>query len=293
MKKTVYILSLIILSLLSLGATVQAQTKQNAEKSSFDINPDGSYSGEFKNLIDETNPNYKYFFSKINGTKKVDDKTLLIIKRNGYMTYPIRIEVDRGRLCCSVLKKPDIFRMRNERFVRIIDGKIKEDKIIEPAILDSWIVSDLDENDKHFTIRIYLVKTNLLLAEKTFFIKDAIPACYPQLTYTDLNGKEHTASRYIQLKDVSINYDIPFRVSVCGFGNIKYKVLSFAQDHSEGIGNTIYETSPDSVFTTKQMVSIRRYSQSNKKDIYWITGISYIDSEGKRRFTKEPFIIYK
>lgn len=70
-------------------------------------------------------------------------------------------------------------------------------------------------------------------------------------------------------------------------------MLSFAQDHSEGIGNTIYETSPDSVFTTKQMVSIRRYSQSNKKDIYWIKHILYVDSNGERRLAKEPFIIYR
>ncbi len=105
MKKTFYILSLIIMSLLSSGATVHGQTKQNDEKSSFDINPDGSYSGEFNSIIDETNNIGRLFFSKINGIKKVDDKTLLIIKRNGYMTYPIRIEVDRGRLCCSVLNE--------------------------------------------------------------------------------------------------------------------------------------------------------------------------------------------
>lgn len=293
MRKTFYILSLIILSLLSLETTVQAQTKQNAENASFDLNPDGSYSGEFRNIIDDTNPSQEYFFSKINGTKRVDDKTLMIIRRNGYITYPIRIEVDKGQISCGVLVQ-GIFHMKNENFVKKTEGKIKEDKIIESTTLHSWIVSDLDKNDKHFTIKIYLEKSNLLIAEKTFFIKDAIPAYYPQLTYTDLNGNEHTVSKSVKLKDISINYNIPIKLSVYGFGNKTYKVISFGLDNSKRMGNTIYEHNMDDVFTDKQMAWLRRYSQSNNNiDLYWISDIFYVDSDGKGRLTKKPFIIYR
>ena len=295
MKKATYILSIIILSLLSVGATVQAQDAQKSDKNSFNLNPDGSYSGEFNSFIDETNNIGRLFFSKINGIKRVDDKTLLTIKRNGYLTYPIRIEVDRGRISCGVLVQ-GIFpiSMRKKRSVRTIDGKIKKDNIIEPTSLHTWIVSDLEENQNHFTIKIYSTKNDALLAEKTFLIKDAIPTCYTQLTYTDVNGIEHTVRESVKLSEISVNYDIPIKISVYEPDNKKCLIRGYALDDSWKMGNTLVEPNNDSVFSVKQMALIRRLPQrNNNDDIVWIDDVVFIDSEGRRRRIEIPFIFYK
>lgn len=280
MKKSIYILTLIILSLLSMGATVQAQNAQKSNKDSFNFNPDGSYSGDFKNIIDLVPPNHLKYFNNINGIKRINDNTIMI-KPDGYTVSPIRIEVDKGRISCGIIGNGI-----DSRFV-----KAKENTLINPTSLHSWIVSNLNENEKQFTIKIYNAKNDVLLAEKTFQTKDVIPSYYAQLIYTDVNGNEQTVRESVKLNEISVNYDIPMKISVYGPNNKTYKVNSFILEGSDKMGDVIISPSDGNLFSTKYMAAIRNFSQSNSKKALFITNVFYIDSEGRRKKADAQYFI--
>ena len=102
MKKSIYILTLILLNLLTFSSTVNAQILEEDDTITLDIHPNYlATRGRFNINID--NPLNKYFVN-INGVIRIDDKSIKL-KKKDQPHARIRIQVNKGRLNLSGISK--------------------------------------------------------------------------------------------------------------------------------------------------------------------------------------------
>ena len=222
MKKSIYILSIIILSLLSVGATVQAQILESTESLRLSIYPsDLIVRGSFN--IKTDNPLEEYFVN-IDGVIRIGDNSIKLKKK--YQPHArIRIEVNKGRLNLGG-KTPK----KGPKYTYNYDYKriesVSEGKLDNPVDIDEWSVNRLSIEDKDITISIYDNNTGQLLEEKKYKLKpDSVRGGpYPKLCYTNLAGEE-VKFMYGEIGD-DIDYSKPMKIVAEDIWDKSYKVCS-------------------------------------------------------------------
>ena len=218
MKKATYILSIIILSLLSVGATVQAQILEKYETKTLLIYPsDFIVEGSFK--IKTDNP-LKDYFININGVIRIGDNSIKL-KKKDQPRAKTRIEVNKGRLNLGGKTKIK-YKYDYERTESVSEGKLDN-----PVNIDEWSVNRLSIEDKDITISIYDNNTGQLLEEKKYKLKpDSVRGGpYTKLCYTNLAGEE------VKFMDGEIGDDIdyskPMKIVAEDIWDRSYKVCSY------------------------------------------------------------------
>ncbi|MEE1177458.1 MAG: hypothetical protein U0K71_10675 [Paludibacteraceae bacterium] len=218
MKKATYILSIIILSLLSVGATVQAQILEKYETKTLLIYPsDFIVEGSFK--IKTDNP-LKDYFININGVIRIGDNSIKL-KKKDQPRAKTRIEVNKGRLNLGGKTKIK-YKHDYERTESVSEGKLDN-----PIDIDSWSVNRLSIEDKDITISIYDNNTGQLLEEKKYKLKpDSVRGGpYTKLCYTNLAGEE-VKFMYGKIGD-DIDYSKPMKIVAEDIWDRSYKVCSY------------------------------------------------------------------
>lgn len=216
MKKSIYILTLIIISLLSMGATVQAQILESTESLRLSIYPsDLIVRGSFK--IKTDNP-LKDYFININGVIRIGDNSIKL-KKKDHLQAKIRIEVNKGRLNLGGKTK---YKHNYKRIESVSEGKLDN-----PVDIDEWSVNRLSIEDKDITISIYDNNTGQLLEEKKYKLKpDSVRGVpYPKLCYTNLAGEE-VKFTYGKIGD-DIDYSKPMKIVAEDIWDRSYKVCSY------------------------------------------------------------------
>lgn len=220
MKKATHILSIIILSLLSVGATVHAQNAQDSDIRTIVRTSDSQVplkvaktycytdglvyehfnKSEYKDTYNE--PNIKNLFIKTS-IQRVDDKTLILTSQKDSTQF--RIVSSKGYLYFG------------EDDYRVITKALR------------WRIKKLDANDKDITIEIYNNRTNELLSKRSY---NLIPEnrfsdrrFRIELHYFDRTGKEQICDGE-QLSKLNINYKIPMRVVVKDWWDITHWIES-------------------------------------------------------------------
>lgn len=218
MKKSIYILSIIILSLLSVGATVQAQILEKYETKTLLIYPsDFIVEGSFK--IQTDNP-LKDYFININGVIRIGDNSIKL-KKKDHLQAKIRIEVNKG-----ILNLGGKTKLKNKHNYKRIES-VSEGKLDNPIDIDSWSVNRLSIEDKDITISIYDNNTGQLLEEKKYELKpDSVRGGpYTKLCYTNLAGEE-VKFMYGKIGD-DIDYSKPMKIVAEDIWDRSYKVCSY------------------------------------------------------------------
>ena len=216
MKKSIYILTLILLNLLTFSSTVQAQILEKYETKTLLIYPsDFIVEGSFK--IKTNNP-LKDYFININGVIRIGDNSIKL-KKKDHLQAKIRIEVNKGRLNLGGKTK---YKHNYKRIESVSEGKLDN-----PIDIDSWSVNRLSIEDKDITISIYDNNTGQLLEEKKYKLKpDSVRGGpYPKLCYTNLAGED--------VKVISgkigddIDYSKPMKIVAEDIWDRSYKVCSY------------------------------------------------------------------
>ena len=218
MKKSIYILTLIIISLLSFGATAQAQILEKYETKSLFIYPsDFIVEGSFK--IKTDNP-LKDYFVNIDGVIRIGDNSIKL-KKKDQPRAKTRIEVNKGRLNLGGKTKIK-YKHDYERTDSVSEGKLDN-----PIDIDSWSVNRLSIDDKDITISIYDNNTGQLLEEKRYKLKpDSVRGLpEPKLCYTNLAGEE-VKFTYGKIGD-DIDYSKPMKIVAEDIWDRSYKVCSY------------------------------------------------------------------
>lgn len=218
MKKATYILSIIILSLLSVGATVQAQILEKYETKTLLIYPsDFIVEGSFK--IKTDNP-LKEYFVNIDGVIRIGNNSIKL-KKKDHLQAKIRIEVNKG-----ILNLGGKTKLKNKHNYKRIES-VSEGKMDNPVDIDEWSVNRLSIEDKDITISIYDNNTGQLLEEKKYKLKpDSVRGGpYTKLCYTNLAGEE-VKFMYGEIGD-DIDYSKPMKIVAEDIWDRSYKVCSY------------------------------------------------------------------
>ncbi|MEE1062550.1 MAG: hypothetical protein UH071_02700 [Paludibacteraceae bacterium] len=275
MKKSIYILTLIIISLLSMGATVQAQFLESTESLRLSIYPsDLIVRGSFN--IKTDNP-LKEYFVNIDGVIRIGDNSIKLKKK--YQPHArIRIEVNKGRLNLSGISKVT----KSKSSQGIVEGRLET-----PVDINFWTVNQLNIDDKDITISIFDINTEQLLEEKTYKLKpDTVRGCpYPKLCYTNLAGEE-VKFTYGKIGD-DIDYSKPMKIVVEDIWGKTYKVCSHRVEYTYRMCEMMMPSDGDTL-TEKEKSVIRELPKG--KFIY-ISDI--IAEQNGRKYNKSPIEIRK
>lgn len=275
MKKSIYILTLIIISLLSFGATVQAQFLESTESLLLSIYPsDLIVRGSFN--IKTDNP-LKEYFVNIDGVIRIGDNSIKLKKK--YQPHArIRIEVNKGRLNLSGISKVT----KSKSSQGIVEGRLET-----PVDINFWTVNQLNIDDKDITISIFDINTEQLLEEKTYKLKpDTVRGCpYPKLCYTNLAGEE-VKFTYGKIGD-DIDYSKPMKIVVEDIWGKTYKVCSHRVEYTYRMCEMMMPSDGDTL-TEKEKSVIRELPKG--KFIY-ISDI--IAEQNGRKYNKSPIEIRK
>ncbi len=276
MKKATYILTIIILSLLSVGATVQAQFLEYENTLKLSVSPYSIDTGHDFRFVQD-NPLEEYFVN-IDGVIRIGDNSIKLKKK--YQPHArIRIEVNKGRLKLGGYTKEKRPKYRGS-----------EGKLDIPVDIRSWYVDSLSIEDKDITISIYDNNTGQLLEEKTYKLKpDSVDCCYyPKLCYTNLDGKE-VKVEYLKFKvDDDIDYSKPMKIVVENIWGKTYKVCSHCVDYRDYSMHNIMMPSDGDTLTEKEKSVIRELPKG--KFIY-ISDI--IAEQNGKKYNKSPIEIRK
>lgn len=204
------------MSLLSVGATVQAQILESTESLRLSIYPsDLIVRGSFNIKTDNS---LKDYFININGVIRIGDNSIKL-KKKDHLQAKIRIEVNKGRLNLGGKTK---YKHNYKRIESISEGKLDN-----PVNIDEWSVNRLSIEDKDITISIYDNNTGQLLEEKKYKLKpDSVRGGpYPKLCYTNLAGEE-VKFMYGEIGD-DIDYSKPMKIVAEDIWDRSYKVCSY------------------------------------------------------------------
>lgn len=283
MKKSIYILTLIIMSLLSMGVTVQAQILESTESLRLSIYPsDLIVRGSFN--IKTDNP-LKEYFVNIDGVIRIGDNSIKL-KKKDKPHAKIRIEVNKGRLNLGG-KTPK----KGPKYTYNYDYKriesVSEGKLDNPVDIDEWSVNRLSIEDKDITISIYDNNTGQLLEEKKYKLKpDSVRGVpYPKLCYTNLAGEEVKFTNG-KIGD-DIDYSKPMKIVAENIWGKTYKVCSHRVKYTYRMCEMMMPSDGDTL-TEKEKSLIRELPKG--KFIY-ISDI-IIEIKGEKR-QAGPIEIYK
>ena len=268
MKKSIYILSIIILSLLSVGATVQAQILEKYETKTLLIYPsDFIVEGSFK--IKTDNP-LKDYFININGVIRIGDNSIKL-KKKDHLQAKIRIEVNKGRLNLGGKTK---YKHNYKRIESISEGKLDN-----PVNIDEWSVNRLSIEDKDITISIYDNNTGQLLEEKKYKLKpDSVRGGpYTKLCYTNLAGEE-VKFMHGEIGD-DIDYSKPMKIVAEDIWDRSYKVCSYNLKSFNSMCEMGSNTTNGDTLTKREKNIIRNLPKGHSTYISDII----IEKEGIRR----------
>ena len=253
MKKSIYILTLILLNLLTFSSTVNAQILEKDDTITLDIHPDYlATHGSFN--INFDNPLNKYFVN-INGVIRIDDKSIKL-KKKDQPHAKIRIEVNKGRLNLGG-KTPK----KGPKYTYNYDYKriesVSEGKLDNPVDIDEWSVNRLSIEDKDITISIYDNNTGQLLEEKKYKLKpDSVRGCpHPKLCYTNLAGEE-VKFMYGEIGD-DIDYSKPMKIVAEDIWDRSYKVCSYNLKSFNSMCEMGSNTTNEDTLTERQKNIIR------------------------------------
>lgn len=280
MKKSIYILTLIIISLLSMGATVQAQILESTESLRLSIYPsDLIVRGSFN--IKTDNP-LKEYFVNIDGVIRIGDNSIKL-KKKDQPRAKTRIEVNKGRLNLGGKTK-----IKYKHDYKRIES-VSEGKLDNPVDIDEWSVNRLSIEDKDITISIYDNNTGQLLEEKKYKLKpDSVFGCpYPKLCYTNLAGEDVKVESLKLKVDDDIDYSKPMKIVVENIWGKTYKVCSHRVKYTYRMCEMMMPSDGDTL-TEKEKSLIRELPKG--KFIY-ISDI-IIEIKGEKR-QAGPIEIYK
>lgn len=218
MKKSIYILSIIIMSLLSLGATAQTQFFEYEDTLKLSIWPRHIETGNKFRFVQD-NPLMKYFVN-IDGVIRIGNNSIKL-KKKDHLQAKIRIEVNKG-----ILNLGGKTKLKNKHNYKRIES-VSEGKMDNPIDIDSWSVIGLSIDDKDITISIYDNNTGQLLEEKKYKLKpDSVRGCCDlKLCYTNLAG-EKVKFTYGKIGD-DIDYSKPMKIVAEDIWDRSYKVCSY------------------------------------------------------------------
>lgn len=263
------------MSLLSVGATVQAQILESTESLRLSIYPsDLIVRGSFK--IKTDNP-LKDYFININGVIRIDDKSIKL-KKKDQPHARIRIQVNKGRLNLSGISKVT----KSKSSQGIVEGRLET-----PVDINFWTVDRLNIDDKDITISIFDINTEQLLEEKTYKLKpDTVRGCpYPKLCYTNLAGEEIKFT-YGKIGD-DIDYSKPMKIVVEDIWGKTYKVCSHRVEYTYRMCEMMMPSDGDTL-TEKEKSVIRELPKGN---FIYISDI--IAEQNGRKYNKSPIEIRK
>ena len=218
MKKATYILTIIILSLLSVGATVQAQILEKNDTKTLHILP---FNYIVKGSFDtKTNNPLKKYFVNVNGAIRIDDNTIALKTKDQFYAQ-IKVEVDKGRLVLGGINETQGPGYHYNKRISISEGKLDF-----PVDINCWSVNRLSIEDKDITISIYDFNTDQLLEKKKYTLKPDTfrGGPYPKLCYTNLAGEE-VKFTYGKIGD-DIDYSKPMKIVAEDIWDKSYKVCS-------------------------------------------------------------------
>ncbi len=232
MKKTFYILSLIIPFLLSLGATVQAQNEDDSDYYQLEFFADFGLSGDFSRLLKPAD--YNKYLKHVSQIKRVDDKTIILNPN----TNAIKVVIDKGHISG---RNPYGF------------DPIETIKIPD---LKYWIADSLKETDKNITVSIYN-KTNALLGQATYDFQTNVNYSFfktktineeflispysAELHYEDYSGKKQILKlNGTIVLPINFNYDKPMKIVVYDYWGNKYPVRNFNMNVTDDSAEIAY-----------------------------------------------------
>ena len=256
MRKTFYILSLIIMSLLSFGATVHGQTASNnsdlplkgtsLKTKDTCCYTDNDIYGLFSEskLKDTYNETYVNDLFRRTSVRRIND-TILILSSTKDSTQ-FKLTSSKGYLY-----------FQEDNYSSLIKAK-------------RWKVKNLKEEDKEITLNIYNDKTNELLCNKRYSLipdpKGGVPKDYKarslnrkfriELHYFDRTGKEKVYDGD-HLSTLSINYNIPMKVVAKDTWDVTHRIDHFQIDIITRAGDKIKFICNGNTISQKAMEKIR------------------------------------
>ncbi|MEE1176059.1 MAG: hypothetical protein U0K71_03550, partial [Paludibacteraceae bacterium] len=218
MKIKLYILTLILLNLLTFSSTVNAQILEKDDTKTLSILPfNYIVNGSFD--IITNNPLKKYFVN-VNGAIRIDDNTIALKTKDQFYAQ-IKVEVDKGRLVLGGINETQGPGYHYNKRISISEGKLDF-----PVDINCWSVNRLSMDDKDITISIYDFNTDQLLEKKKYILKPDTfrGGPYPKLCYTNLAGEE-VKFTYGKIGD-DIDYSKPMKIVAEDIWDKSYKVCS-------------------------------------------------------------------
>ena len=273
MKIKLYILTLILLNLLTFSSTVNAQILEKDDTKTLHILPfNYIVKGSFD--IITNNPLKKYFVN-VNGAIRIDDNTIALKTKDQFYAQ-IKVEVDKGRLVLGGINETQGPGYHYNKRISISEGKLDF-----PVDINGWSVNRLSMDDKDITISIYDFNTDQLLEKKKYILKpDSFVVDYPMLCYTNINGKACTF--YLgKITKSEIDFSKPMTLCVVDNWDRRYKVSRHLLKSTDAMYNVIPNPIPTDTLDDREVSCIRRLSEG--KTIY-ISHIKYIYN-GKERST--------
>lgn len=218
MKIKLYILTLILLNLLTFSSTVNAQILEKDDTKTLSILPFNYIVNGSFDII--TNNSLKKYFVNVNGAIRIDDNTIALKTKDQFYAQ-IKVEVDKGRLVLGGINETQGPGYHYNKRISISEGKLDF-----PVDINCWSVNRLSMDDKDITISIYDFNTDQLLEKKKYILKPDTfrGGPYPKLCYTNLAGEE-VKFTYGKIGD-DIDYSKPMKIVAEDIWDKSYKVCS-------------------------------------------------------------------
>lgn len=290
MKIAVKILTIILLQFIG-EFPLFAQVKQkNDSEIILEVSSENNCrtSGDF---LFVTNDIFKKEFTDIVHVKKLDDKTILLQKKD-CPYYRTKIEVDKGYISSFNIGSDRIKGWRE-----LIDLENPN----APFSIFGWSVGGLNKNEKSITIKISHAKKDVLFAEKNYsLIPQDATIYYAFLEYRDLNGeairypdldlRRDYRSVWQRLPIGSIDFEKPINVVVEDSWGVSYEVKQFGMKRFDSMGNVLEPVYIGNAIAdgAKQMLMVEARSHHT----IFVYNIQYV-KEGKTYYANPIEVIFK
>ncbi len=274
MKIKLYILTLILLNLLTFSSTVNAQILEKNDTKTLHILP---FNYIVKGSFDtKTNNPLKKYFVNVNGAIRIDDNTIALKTKDQFYAQ-IKVEVDKGRLVLGGINETQGPGYHYNKRISISEGKLDF-----PVDINCWSVNRLSIEDKDITISIYDFNTDQLLEKKKYILKpDTFVVYYPMLCYTNINGK---ACKFYSGNITKSKIDFSKTITLCVVDNWdrRYKVCTHrVRNWNPFTEETMKEHSDGDTLTKYQKITIESLPKGYST---YITG-NFFDKNGRELTT--------
>lgn len=270
MKIKLYILTLILLNLLTFSSTVNAQILEKEDTKTLHILPfnyivEGSFDTKTNNPL-------KKYFVNVNGAIRIDDNTIALKTKDQFYAQ-IKVEVDKGRLVLGGINETQGPGYHYNKRISISEGKLDF-----PVDINCWSVNRLSMDDKDITISIYDFNTDQLLEKKKYILKpDTFVVYYPMLCYTKFNGNA-CAYNFVHITKSGIDFSKPITLCVEDNWERRYKVCTHRVSNWNPFSENMNEQSDGDTLTKYQKCIIESLPKGKST---WING-TFFDKKGRK-----------